>query len=438
MKKKILTVVIIAIIVLVVVLTFFMGNRNASKNDLPQTDETSKESESTSEVTEENNNVVFSQGLEYVIVNGSCTITGLGTCTDTEIIIPEMIDGVPVRTIGYCALQSSKDVVSITIPNSVTSIAMYAFGNCSNLTSINIPDRVTSLDGSMFSGCTSLDKIEISDTNTIYCTVNGVLFSKDQKTLIAYPGVMSTYEIPDCVTSIGKYAFYHCDSLTSVTIPDSVTKISDYAFQRCISLASIVIPDSVTSIGNNVFDNCRSLLSIDIPNSVKNIGQSAFYGCNNLTSVTIPDSVTSIGERAFYGCSGLTSVEIPDSVTSIGYYAFHGCSSLTSITIPGSVASIPNGESYGSVYHIGVFSNCTNLRTVIIENGVESIGTYAFFGCSSLTSVYYGGDETKWAKISIDSYNSSLTSATRYYYSATQPTTSGNYWHYVDGKPTPW
>ncbi|MBR4893255.1 MAG: leucine-rich repeat domain-containing protein, partial [Clostridia bacterium] len=112
------------------------------------------------------------------------------------------------------------------------------------------------------------------------------------------------------VTSIGEYAFYRCESLTSTTIPDSVTSIGEYAFSYCTSLTSITIPDSVTSIGG-----------------------AAFYHCESLTSITIPDSVTSIGGSAFSSCTSLTSITIPDSVTSIGYGTFYHCESLTSITV---------------------------------------------------------------------------------------------------------
>ena len=131
----------------------------------------------------------------------------------------------------------------------------------------------------------------------------------------------------------------------------------------------------------------------------------AFYNCSSLTSITIPDGVTSIGEFAFWNCSSLTSITIPDGVTSIGDRAFYHCSSLTSITIPDSVTSI---------------------------------GYYAFDDCDSLSKVYYGGTAEDWADISIGSYNSALTSATRYYYSETPPTDEGNYWHYVDGKIVEW
>ena len=224
---------------------------------------------------------------------------------------------------------------------------------------------------------------------------------------------LTSVTIPNSVTSIGYEAFDYCESLTSITIPNSVTSIGDYAFRGCTSLTSITIPNSVTSIGRSAFDNCTSLTSITIPNSVTSIGGDAFYGCTSLTSVTIGNSVTSIGGNPFSGCKSLLSIEvsdnnknyssfdgilfnknkseliaypagktdseyaIPNSVTSIGSYAFYGCTSLTSVEIPDGVTSID--------WH--AFSNCTNLTSIIIPNSVTSVGSYAFEYCTSLTSI---------------------------------------------------
>ncbi len=213
------------------------------------------------------------------------------------------------------------------------------------------------------------------------------------------------------VTSIGSYAFQHCNGLTSVTIPNSVTSIGYNAFDGCSGLTSVTIPSSVTSISNFAFwhcfgltsivveagnthydsrDSCNAIIQTDlnqliqgcnstvIPNSVTSIKSYAFNGFSGLTSVTIPNMVTSIGGHAFEGCSGLTSVIIPDSVTTIGWDAFYGCSGLTSLSIGGSVTSIG----------VGAFSGCSGLTTVTIPSSVTSIGTNAFSGCSGLTSMY--------------------------------------------------
>jgi len=114
----------------------------------------------------------------------------------------------------------------------------------------------------------------VSEENPAYRTLDGVLFSRDQKKLAGYPAGNSarSYAIPNGVTSIGGLAFNGCETLTSVTIPDSVTTIEQYAFYGCKSLADATIPSSVTSLGNRAFDSCASLPSVTIPKSVTSIG----------------------------------------------------------------------------------------------------------------------------------------------------------------------
>ena len=199
-----------------------------------------------------------------------------------------------------------KYAMSVTIPDSVTSIGNTAFNNCNNLATVSIPDSVTSIGDGAFSGCKLLTSVNI----------------------------------PDGVTSIGTSMFRGCESLTSVTIPDSVTSIGNSAFENCKSLTSITIPDGVTSIGDWAFARCDNLTSVIIPDSVNTIGHTAFSGCKSLTSVNIPDGVTSIGDSMFKDCESLTSVTIPDSVTSIGGSAFRNCPNLLSITLSDHVTTI--------------------------------------------------------------------------------------------------
>ena len=259
----------------------------------------------------------------------------------------------------------------------------------------------------------------IYDKSTHKLTISGTGAMADysnhyQTPWSSYANEIQTIEIGSGVTSIGNVAFSGCSGLTSVTIPNSVTSIGTNVFRDCIGLTSVTIPNSVTSIGDYAFHSCTGLTSVTIPNSVTSIGNYAFNGCSGLTSVTIPNSVTSIGSSAFSGCSGLTSVNIsdlaawciikfsdydsnplyyahhlyingneiknlviPNSVTSIGSYAFSGCSGLTSVTIPNNITSV--GSS--------VFEGCSGLTSVTIPSSVTSIGNDAFKDCTGLTSV---------------------------------------------------
>ena len=266
----------------------------------------------------------ISQGLEFTLNNDgeSYSATGIGTCTDTDIVIPSSYKGLPITSIGNWAFVSCKSIISIEIPDSVTSIGYHAFFECTSLTRIEIPDSVTSIDASSFSYCNSLTNIEVDTNNQYYKSIDGNLYTKDGKTLVRY--------------AIGKEA-------TSFTIPDSVISIGDDAFSGCLSLTNIKISDSVTSIGYSVFYSCVSLTSIEIPDSVTNIGDYAFSNCRSLTSIDIPDSVISIGVGTFSNCISLTSIAIPASVTSISEGAFEYS---TSLTIYCEATSKPSGWDY--------------------------------------------------------------------------------------------
>lgn len=185
---------------------------------------------------------------------------------------------------------------------------------------------------------------------------------------------------------------------TQIRIPESyngkaVKGISNSAFVNCSELTSITIPDGVTSIGDYAFSGCTGLTGIIIPGNVTSINNSVFFGCTGFTSIIIPGNVTSIGSYAFSGCNGLTSVTIPDSVTSIDYQAFYGCSELVKIDFTGNAAcgwcAIDGIEwlmRYGAANKV-IYINNYELTTLIIPDGVASIGVDAFYNCSGLTSI---------------------------------------------------
>ncbi|MDD4993750.1 MAG: leucine-rich repeat domain-containing protein [Paludibacter sp.] len=307
-----------------------------------------------------------------------------------------------VTSIGDNAFSGCYGLTSINIENGVISIGSNAFDNCVDLTSITIPKSVISIGSNAFRFSRSLTKILVDADNSNYSSVGGVLFNKNQTTLIYYPynQPLSYYTIPGTVTSIGNNAFEMCSGLTSITIPNTVKSIGDYAFSWS-GLTSVTIPNSVTSIADNTFLNCNSLTSLTMRSGVTSIGVYSFGGCSGLTgNLVIPNTITSIDENAFFLCTGITGITLPNSVTSIGDGAFGGCSGLTEITIPNSIISIgarvfercsgltkitiPN-----SVTKIGVaaFQECTAINNVNIPSSVTSIGASAFQNCFSLTSV---------------------------------------------------
>ena len=308
-------------------------------------------------------------------------------------------------------------VTELTIPNTVTEIKSYAFAYCDSLTSVEIPDSVTSIGNYAFDGCSSLTSVYITDIET-WCNISFGNYSANPlyyaKNLYLNNELVTELAIPNTVTEVKAYAFAYCSSLTSIEIPDGVTSIGSSAFSGCSSLTSVEIGDSVTSIGSSAFSGCSSLTSVEIGDSLTSIGNYAFAYCDSLTSVIIGNSVTSIGSWAFEDCSSLTSVYItdieawcnisglsnlmaygsssknlylnnelvtelviPNAVTEIKSYAFRGCSSLTSVEIGDGVTSIGGSA----------FAYCDSLTSIEIPDGVTSIGSSAFYNCSSLTSV---------------------------------------------------
>ena len=236
----------------------------------------------------------------------------------------------------------------------------------------------------------------------------GVKYSKDWKRLLKAPkDLEGEYSVREGVYVIGVFAFYDCESLTSIIIPKGVTNIGSGAFWYCYSLTSINIPNSVTSIGSSAFSRCESLTNINIPNSVTNIGINAFAECYSLTSIIIPNSVASIESCAFEYCSSLAKISISKSVTSIGSSAFYGCYSLKNITIPSGVVDIIgnpfcgwhgelHNESKNFIYEDQVLFSKDRTTIIayraketnyIIPDSVTTIGERAFASCYYMTSI---------------------------------------------------
>ncbi|MGN1063835.1 MAG: leucine-rich repeat domain-containing protein, partial [Thermoguttaceae bacterium] len=160
--------------------------------------------------------------------------------------------------IVYPAGRNERDY---TIPSRVTSIYGKAFCGCSFLKSIEIHANVTSIAHSAFSYCSSLASIRVSENNPEYCSINGVLFTKDKCELVAYPSgrEKNNYSIPVDIVSIGGNAFCGCLALETLVIPNSVTHIGYFSFKDCLSLKAVTIPSSVTNIECNTFENCPKL-----------------------------------------------------------------------------------------------------------------------------------------------------------------------------------
>ena len=308
-----------------------------------------------------------------------------------------------VTTIGNSAFDSCMNLTSVTIPNSVTCIEIAAFAYCKNLTSITIPDNVTSIGNAEFMECSNLTSITI----------------------------------PGSVTSIGIDAFYGCTSLTNITIPDSVTNIGAAVFENCSSLKTISL-SCKSSLKKSDFGNQADLVSYNHKNAITHDateptetdpGYSGDRYCPDCDTVLekgytywIEDNLTwKLYEDGTLNISGtgamkdyshsesnqspvfdndiIKSVVIEDGVTSIGNSAFWSCGGLISVTIPDSVTSIGNFA----------FSGCVGLTNITIPNSVTCIGMKGFGGCSGLTSITIPNSVTSMGEGAFE-FCSSLTS----------------------------
>ena len=363
------------------------------------------------------------------------------------ITIPEMIEGRVVSSIGDFAFSGERDLREVTLPSGLCSIGESAFSGCSNLVSISIPAgvreigdnafadsvrlstvsiadgskletigkfaflncgklrqielpaTVRSVDGSAFVGALSLTRIGVRSGNEHYLSNDGVLFTKDGNTLVAYPvSHGSTYDLPENCVTIGEYGFayckldtidlktvqtigksaFFCAALKTLQIPDSVTEMDFSAFASNFNLRQVTIGAGLDRIAEYAFNSCLSLNKIVIPSGITEIGGCAFAGSGLREVCFAEDSqLTQISDGSFFGTQ-LVSVDIPATVHTIGESAF-GSTPLKTVTF--------GSNSQLRVIGAKAFYGCRMLPTIALPDGLETIGELAFAstGLQSIT-----------------------------------------------------
>ena len=279
-----------------------------------------------------------SQGLEIKLNSDGVTygVTGIGTCTDTDIVIPSEYEGKPVTAIGDYAFSGKKELTSVEIPDSITYVGLNAFKDCTN---------VVELEG-------------------------GIEYVG--KWAVDYDYQVSMPVIRKDTVGIASSTFISA-KFSRIDIPDSVLYVNNMAFARCTNLNSILLGKSVVKVGETAFDGCTALLTIKVSeeNSVYKCVDGSLYSKDGVTLVRYATG------------KDVTDFTVPEGVKTIGKYAFADCTRLTNVYFPAGIKIIDNYA----------FKGCSNLRSVAMPESLYMICKGAFFGCNRLASAHFADDE---------------------------------------------
>ncbi len=353
--------------------------------------------------------VDFSVGLAYTKQSGGYYVSGIGTCKDTDVIIPAISEqGYRVVGIAGNAFANSS-VKSVIASEGVADIQEGAFYDCTALESVTLskganPSEDIFLRNPVLTKLTMPMKKPIAFYFRYLMTVpegykgfeqgdgsfsgtyyGAIPLSLREVNILNSPcasalsgcDMLTKITVASNATAIGAFAFRNCTGLTEFSIPDSVRSIGGYAF-AATSISSIVIPDSVTFTVNDqgIFSNCKQLTQVTLPQKTKILPWGTFLYCEKLAQLEIPDGVTVLGGSVIAGTS-IETLKLPDEITYIGTHTFSGCEKLKEVILPQKLKKID----------YGAFQNCTALKKIELPQTLEEIGHDAFMGCSSLEEV---------------------------------------------------
>ena len=318
----------------------------------------------------------MSSGFEYEmsVDEQTCTITGMGSCTDEELIIPSVIDGYLVVGI-YADINSN--VISVEIPEGVETIGSSILNDCPNLRTVSIPSSVKDIPSDFFDYCHSLESITVAPENQWYLSADGILYSKETGELLMVPNrIRGEIVLPDGISELPDLS--DRTAITSIVIPEGITYIGTNAFRGCTSLEKVTIPSTVTSIElgyGGAFNGCPSFSEFIVSenNQVFFSHSGILYNKADNTIAWIPENIG--GELTF-----------PNGTTEIADHAFRFRSKITNVVIDGEISKI-------GCY---AFDSCTSLTTVTISAKVTFIDNSAFADCSALTDIYFLGTVEQW------------------------------------------
>ncbi len=340
-----------------------------------------------------------------------------------------------------CLYSASKDIEEANVQAGCKIVTDDVFTQCYQLTTVVLPEGVLRL-GHNFEQCINLQTIELplslvsvesvfdhTSDKLRYTAYNGAKYLGNQTNpylyLLRISDELKTFEVPAQCKFIGNNALSNLKNLESVTLPEGLVYIGSNAFSNCTALKEIVIPATVEKISDSAFFKCSALQSVTLHEGLRSIGEKAFFECTALQSIIIPEGLTLLGKECFWSCTALTHASIPESLSVIPEYAFVNCFGLYSLSILGAERIEERA-----------FSTTKSLTSVVLSDKLRYVGEFGFFS-EKLRVIYYEGTPQSWQNISFANVGN-FENVRRYYYSEMQPTAVGQFWHYVDGIPTPW
>lgn len=395
-------------------------------------------------------NVTYSNGVMTVTMTTAGTLqssianSGYSTANVTELVVTGPLNGADLKVIRdltttgnvtklrltkdgknativggdptnyYGSYTASKDNVlpaylfynskltNIYLPNTITSIESYCFGNSKQLVDLSIPASVSSVNSSFVNGCSALTTLYVGSGSSSYDALNGVLYTKDLKTLVKYPeGLTATsFSVRSGVTAIASYAFYKA-KLTSISLPTTLQSIGSSTFSNS-SIKTLSIPASVTSVATTSFSSMSSLTSFSVASGSSTLSTDtrgalfdknktilkAYPLGNTSTTYTIPSTVVELEYDAFWGHDYLKTITLPNGVKTIGGWALSGCSSLEEVNIPATVTKI---DGYA-------FSSNQNLKKITSDITTPfDVADDAFSGTCDVATLYVpAGTKSKY------------------------------------------
>jgi len=306
------------------------------------------------------------EGLAFSLIHDDLEYeVSVGDATESStIVIPKYHQDKKVTRIMDSGFYEAELMNIVVLPNTIVEIGNGGFMGATSLSQMNLPDFLESIGLNAFRHCYSLGAFNISEQNPYFVSIDGILFSKDQETILRYPEAKAgtSYTVPNTVKTIGEDAFSSADYLTSIDLGSGVTTIMTHAFYKMGSLESIVIPDQVTTMELYAFRECSALVSVTLGSGLSTIESYAFDACVSLESIIIPLNITAIRYGAFYNCNNLSSVYMlrtsQNELVTAGLFILTYTSNLLKIYFPNQLTvdvykTAPYWVSYASKMQVG-------------------------------------------------------------------------------------